>query len=216
MNMETAFPTIPAVASEAEQLRDAIASGEVDAFLVGKDDKEKRVLLLAGAYQRYRQLVEQMQQGAVTCSMHGDILYANHRFADMIGVPLSQLYAAPLDGYVCAPDRARLASFLLVSARLSSIEIVFTRRDGLSLPVKLELVNFADGYATMLVTALAAQQWAGVADDALNIMRTAVESLNRAGISDAQAKRSVELLAREINGRSRLADEIRGTPAPRE
>src|SRR5690242_18213831 len=97
MKMET---TPPAAVSEAEQLRQAIALGEVDAFLVGKDDKEKRVLLLAGAYQRYRQLVEQMQQGAITCSVHGDILYANQRFAQMIGVPLSQLYAAPLDGYV--------------------------------------------------------------------------------------------------------------------
>ena len=51
--METT-ETTPPILSEAEQLRQAIASGEVDAFLVGKDDKEKRVLLLAGAYQRYR------------------------------------------------------------------------------------------------------------------------------------------------------------------
>jgi PAS domain-containing protein len=208
MNMEIETPATAHVLNEAEELRDAIARGEVDAFIVGTDDKDKRVLLLAGAYQRYRQLVEQMQQGAVTCSMHGDILYANHRFADMIGVPLSQLYAAPLDGYVSVPDRARLASFLLVSARQSTLELAFTRRDGLSVPARLELVNFADGYATMLVTPLGAQQWAGIAEDALNIMRTAVESLNKASISDAQAKRSMELLAREINGLSRLVDEI--------
>lgn len=205
MNMETT----PPVLSEAEQLRQAIAAGEVDAFLVGKNEKEKRVLLLAGAYQRYRQLVEQMQQGAVTCSLHGDILYANQRFAQMIGVPLSQLYAAPLDGYVSVPDRARLASFLLVSARMSSIELAFSRRDGLVLPAKLELVNFADGYATILVTPLGQQQWASVAEDSLNLMRTALEGLNRASIADGPAKRSVELLAREINSLSRLVDEIR-------
>jgi|1186.fasta_scaffold07730_1 PAS domain S-box-containing protein len=203
MNMETTQPAL----SEAEQLRQAIAHGEVDAFLVGKDDKEKRVLLLAGAYQRYRQLVEQMQQGAITCSVHGDILYANQRFAQLIGVPLSQLYAAPLDGYVSVPDRARLASFLLVSARLSSIEIAFSRRDGLQLPAKLDLVNFADGYATILVTPLAQQQWAGVAEDSLNLMRTAVEGLTRG--SDPQAKRATEVLAREINSLARLLDEIR-------
>jgi len=190
---------------EAEQLRQAIAHGEVDAFLVGRDDKEKRVLLLAGAYTRYRQLVEQMQQGAVTCSMHGDILYANQRFAQMIGVPLAQLYAAPLDGYVCVPDRARLASFLLVSARMSSIELSFSRRDGLLLPSRLELVNFADGYATILVTPLSQQQWAGVAEDSLNLMRTALEGL----MSDPQSKRSIEVLSREINTLARLVDEIR-------
>jgi PAS domain S-box-containing protein len=195
--------------SEAEQLRQAIADGEVDAFLVGKEDKEKRVLLLAGAYQRYRQLVEKMQQGAITCSVHGDILYANQRFAQLIGVPLSQLYAAPLDGYVSVPDRARIASFLLVSARLSSIEISFSRRDGLLLPAKLDLVNFADGYATIIVTPLAQQQWLAVAEDSLNLMRTALEGLNRASPGDPQAKRSLELLAREVNTLSRLADEIR-------
>ena len=194
---------------EQDQLRDAIAAGEVDAFLVGKDDKEKRVLLLAGAYQRYRQLVEQMQQGALTCSVQGDILYANQRFAQMIGVPLSQLYAAPLDGYVSVPDRARIASFLLVSARLSSIEISFSRRDGMQLPARLELVNFADGYATILVTPLSQQQWAGIAEDSLNLMRTALEGLNKASLGDPQAKRSFEVLAREVNQLSRLVDEIR-------
>jgi PAS domain S-box-containing protein len=208
--METSTPVL----SEAEQLREAIASGEVDAFLVGKDDKEKRVLLLAGAYQRYRQLVEQMQQGAITCSVHGDILYANQRFAQMIGVPLSQLYAAPLDGYVSVPDRARLSSFLLVSARMSAMELAFSRRDGMMLPARLELVNFADGYATILVTALGQQQWATVAEDALNIMRTALEGLNRATIGDARAKRSMELLAHEINNLARLADEIRQGKTP--
>jgi PAS domain S-box-containing protein len=199
----------PELLTEAEQMRQAIACGEVDAFLVGKDDKEKRVLLLAGAYQRYRQLVEKMQQGAVTCSMHGDILYANQRFAQLIGVPLAQLYAAPLDGYVTVPDRARIASFLLVSARLSSIEISFSRRDGRVLPAKLELVNFADGYATIIVTPLAQHEWLAVAEDSLNLMRTALEGLNRASVGDAQAKRSLELLAREVNTLSRLADEIR-------
>jgi PAS domain S-box-containing protein len=211
--MESTLPpalgeAAPAV-NEAEELREAIARGEVDAFLVGKDEKEKRVLLLAGAYQRYRQLVEKMQQGAITCSVHGDILYANHRFAQLIGVPLSQLYAAPLDGYVSVPDRARIASFLLVSARLSSIEISFSRRDGLLLPVRLDLVNFADGYATILVTPLAQQQWAGVAEDSLNLMRTALETLTRTTLGDGPAKRSVEILSREINGLSRLVDEIR-------
>ena len=58
----------------------AIMGGEVDAFVVGQDNN-RRVLLLATAYQRYRQLVERMQQGAVTVSPQGAILYANQRFA---------------------------------------------------------------------------------------------------------------------------------------
>jgi PAS domain-containing protein len=87
---------------QAEQTCLAIARGEVDAFVVGQDE-QKRVLLLAGAYQRYRQLVEHMRQGAFTCSPQGDILYANQRFAAMLDVPLSSLYAAPLQSYVRRP-----------------------------------------------------------------------------------------------------------------
>jgi PAS domain S-box-containing protein len=194
--------------AESDQLREAIAAGQVDAFLVGRDEKDKRVLLLAGAYTRYRQLVEQMHQGAVTCSVHGDILYANQRFAEMIGVPLAQLYAAPLDGYVAVTDRARLSSFLLISARMSSIDIAFTRRDGMVLPTRVSLVNFADGYATVLVTPLADRQWAAVAEDALNSMRTAVEILHRSGVESPECKRAADLLAREINSLSRLVDEL--------
>ena len=44
---------------EAEELQRAITRGEVDAFVVGPDDS-KRVLMLSGAYARYRQLVEML------------------------------------------------------------------------------------------------------------------------------------------------------------
>src|SRR5688572_19417384 len=122
---------------EAEDTCLAIARGEVDAFVVGQKEEQKRVLLLAGAYQRYRQLVENMQQGAVTCSPQGDILYANQRFAGMLDVPLSTLYAAPLESYVAAPERARLSAFLLLSARGSRIDLTLHRRDGHIVPARL-------------------------------------------------------------------------------
>ena len=46
---------------EAEDMRRAITSGEVDAFVVGHGEDNRKVLLLAGAYQRYRQVVERAQ-----------------------------------------------------------------------------------------------------------------------------------------------------------
>src|SRR5918996_3810855 len=81
---------------EAEDVRRAITRGEVDAFVIGPGGNS-RVLLLANAYQRYRQLAERMQQGAVTATPGGQILFSNQRFADMLGVPLVQLYTAPLE-----------------------------------------------------------------------------------------------------------------------
>ena len=35
-----------------------------------------------------------MHEGAVTLTMQGDIIYANRRFADLVGVPLEQVIGA--------------------------------------------------------------------------------------------------------------------------
>ena len=48
-----------------------------------------------------------------------------------------------------------------------------------------------------------------VAEDSLNLMRTALETLTRMSVGEGQAKRPLEVLSREINTLSRLVDEIR-------
>src|ERR1044071_9795386 len=81
---------------EAQEIGLAIRHGEVDAVVVGPSDEQKRVLLLSGAYTRYRQIVEDMQQGAVTISSSGDILFTNHSFATMLGHSPIDLLRTPL------------------------------------------------------------------------------------------------------------------------
>ena len=66
LELEQQIETLREQLHEAEELRRAISHGEVDAFVVGPTEDSKRVLMLSGAYSRYRQLVEDMQQGAVT------------------------------------------------------------------------------------------------------------------------------------------------------
>ena len=183
---------------EAEDMRRAITSGEVDAFVVGDGENSRKVLLLAGAYQRYRQVVERMQQGAVTVSVSGDVLFANQRFSEMMGVPISKLFAAPLEAYVTTPDRARLSSFLLVAARNSVIEINFVRHDGSPLQVRVALASFADGYLTLLITDLAPLHRLGDAADALASIREALGSLGQMQGMDAAARKSVDAIGTEI------------------
>jgi PAS domain S-box-containing protein len=196
-------------AEDAEQTCLAIARGEVDAFVVGASEEGKRVLLLAGAYQRYRQLVEQMQQGAVTCGPRGDILYANQRFSAMLDVPLSTLYAAPLDSYVAVTDRARLSAYLMLSARGSRIEVTFHRRDGHVVPARLSLASFGDGYASLLVSELSMPHRLDEIDASLNTIRDGLEVLNRLAAEDPAGKQAVQAIGREINSLARLADEMR-------
>jgi len=192
---------------EAEDVRRAIAQGEVDAFVVGKDNNQ-RVLLLANAYQRYRQLVERMQQGAVTLTTQGAILYANQRFSQMLGVPLAQLYTAPLEAYVGIGDRARLSSFLMLSSRDSQIELNINRRDGTTVPVRLSLATFTEGYATLLVTDMRPMQWPSLAVDALDSIRNSVEKLNPSVGASPETRAALENISEEINGLARMIDEM--------
>ena len=192
---------------EAEDVRRAISRGEVDAFVVGPGGSG-RVLLLANAYQRYRQLVERMQQGAVTATANGHILFANQRFSEMLGVPLAQLYTAPLDSYVGMSDRARLSAFLMVSARDSQVEVEINRRDGSIIPVRLSLASFADGYASLLVTDMRPLQWPSMAVDALDSIRSSLEKLNHHVASNAAAHDSLRNISEEINGLARMIDEM--------
>ena len=181
---------------EAEDVRRAITHGEVDAFVIGPGGNG-RVLLLANAYQRYRQVVERMQQGVVTATPGGQILFANQRFADTIGVPLAQLYTAPLETYVTLTDRARVSQFILLSTRDSRVEVELARRDGTTIPVQMETASFADGYATLLVTDLRPNQWPTFARDALQSIRASLDKLEPSAAREIRAQ--VEGLARMID-----------------
>ncbi|MEA3193794.1 MAG: hypothetical protein QOD26_2127 [Betaproteobacteria bacterium] len=199
---------------ESENLLTAIAGGEIDAFVIGKDDN-RRVLLLANAYQRYRQLVERMDQGAVTLSSESRVLYANQRFADMLGVPLSQLYTAPLDSLVSVGDRARLAAFLLISARDSRLELGLRRRDGTTIPVVLSHATVSDGYTTLLVSDQRPTQWPDLTVEALESIRLSVEQLNRSPGLESQAREALESISEQINGLARMIDEMNDVQRPR-
>lgn len=192
---------------EAEDVHRAISRGEVDAFVIGPGG-DRRVLLLANAYQRYRQLVEKMHQGAVTATPTGQILFANQRFADMLGVPLAQMYTAPLESYVTLGDRARLSGFLMLSARDSRIEVELSRRDGTSLPVRIALASFADGYATVLISDLRPMQWPALAVDALESIRNSLEKLNHELAADSSARGSLRDISEEINGLAKMIDQM--------
>src|SRR5580700_4709788 len=74
---------------EAQETLDAIRSGEVDAVVVN-GPHGNQVYSLSSVDQPYRVYVERMQEGAVTISAEGVILYCNQRFADMVKLPLER------------------------------------------------------------------------------------------------------------------------------
>ncbi len=136
---------------EAEDVCHAIRQGEVDAVVVGKDD-DKRVLLMSGAYARYRQIVEDMIQGAVTVTPGGDILFANHAFARMVGQPLPDVFRTPLHRWVAPTHRESIREVLKGRPGQRDIPVEIERGATGRLPVTLSLVSASDDFLTLLVT----------------------------------------------------------------
>lgn len=142
---------------EAEDICHAISQGEVDAVVVGKTGDDKRVLLMSGAYARYRQIVEDMGQGAVTVTPAGDILFANHAFARMAGENVLDVFRTPLQRWVLPAHHERVAPLLAGRIGARDIAVELQRRKGDALPVTLSVVCASEDFVTLLVTPLPAQ-----------------------------------------------------------
>jgi PAS domain S-box-containing protein len=88
---------------EAEETLDAIRQGDVDAVVVSGADNVPRVYTLETADQTYRLLVEEMQEGALTLTRSGDILYCNRRLAQLVETQPERVVGGSLARFI-APD----------------------------------------------------------------------------------------------------------------
>jgi PAS domain S-box-containing protein len=97
--------------ADAEETLRAIRSGEVDSVVVvGKQGPQ--VFTLEGAEHAYRMLIESMNEGALTLTADGMILYANQCFARMLKRPLEQVLGSSFHHFLSAADRATLRPLL--------------------------------------------------------------------------------------------------------
>ena len=127
---------------EAEDTILAIRNGDVDAVVVGGPAGQK-VYTLENADRPYRVLVEQMQEGAVTLSEDGTLLYCNERLAALIGVTREALLGHPIHQHFEHDDAAAFMSLLRFRATgvHASGEFSLLRSDGNLVPVNISLVD---------------------------------------------------------------------------
>ena len=97
--------------AEAEDMLRAIRHGEIDALVV-EGTSGNQVYTLHSAEEPYRNLVEQMQEGAVVITGAGDILFANARFAALVAEPLELVVGSRIDRFVNLPDRNEFHALL--------------------------------------------------------------------------------------------------------
>jgi PAS domain S-box-containing protein len=89
---------------EAEETLDAIRNGDVDAVVVSGNDNVPRVYTLETADESYRLLVQEMQEGALTLTGSGDILYCNSRLAQLVGSEAARIIGGSLKHFVAESD----------------------------------------------------------------------------------------------------------------
>ena len=118
---------------EAEETLRAIREGEVDGLVCSGPEGEQ-LFLLKGAEHAYRVFVEAMNEGAVTLSHDGTILYCNDRFAEMVETPSEKVIGQSIYPFV-APTEAFESAFQRGKSGKEKVEILLTRKDGGPLPV---------------------------------------------------------------------------------
>ncbi|HET7586468.1 MAG TPA: ATP-binding protein [Gammaproteobacteria bacterium] len=142
-NDTSRFDELEARLREAEETLDAIRNGEVDAVVVGPADRQQ-VYTLESPDRPYRLFVEQIQEGAVTLSAEGTILYCNRRFAEMLAMPQEQVTGGSINRFILAEQKGRFEQLLDASAAGGSREeFDLVAGDGTLMPAYLSLVELA-------------------------------------------------------------------------
>jgi two-component sensor histidine kinase/PAS domain-containing protein len=88
--MATSDPRLP-IFEDADETVQAIHQGDIDAVVVMRALEGPQVILLHGAEEPYRVLVERMSDGALTAGPDGAILYVNDRLCELTGYPATGL-----------------------------------------------------------------------------------------------------------------------------
>ena len=119
---------------EAEETINAIRNGEVDALVVDTKLGEK-IFTLEGADTVYRTAIENINEGTVTISSEGTILFSNNYFAQMIHTNLNKIIGSSIYDFISQGNRDTISSIFLQESTHN--EISFIAQDGVQIPAML-------------------------------------------------------------------------------
>ena len=146
--------TLRASLAEAEETLRAIRHGEIDALVV-EGAAGNRIYTLQSAEVPYRNLVEQMQEGAVVLTGRGDILYANARFAALVGEPLESVVGSCIDRFVNASDRGDFETLMTAGSGRRRSRLIGSDSGAFEVSLSLTATGSTNGdRLTLIVTDL--------------------------------------------------------------
>ena len=127
---------------DAEAALEAVAAGAVDALAAGHG--VEGVTALENSDSFFRTLVTEMQEATVSMNANGIVLYANPRFGELLGMPLSQVLGRTLTELTANAGREAARRLLANAARgpaRGTLELL--RGDGQLVPVSVSAAPLA-------------------------------------------------------------------------
>jgi signal transduction histidine kinase/CheY-like chemotaxis protein len=210
--------------AEAEGNLQAIYSGEIDALLLTDEAGERRVFTLRSADAPYRALVERMQEGAATLSVTGDIVYCNQRFADLVRVPLEQVFGSSIGRFLPSAEGEIIRAMLEHGSGRYQTRLVLQGHESTEVQVTLSSIVLDDvEHRTLIVSDISslarAQRESRSKDEFLAMLahelrnplgaiQGAVHALALMNTTEPMAQRATGIIKRQVTHMARLVDDL--------
>jgi PAS domain S-box-containing protein len=197
-----------------DEARDALAAirrCEVDALVIATGGRDQ-VFILKGADNALRALLETLSEGALNVVADGTILYANGRFASMVGIPVDALLGTSLRALVAPADAPAFDALLATAVRGHGRgELTLDGFCGRRVQVMASMSALGEGEhpsCTVVMTDLSPLK---AAESALRKANDELEA--RVAARTDELSRANATLREEISARTRLERELRGKAA---
>lgn len=134
---------------EAEQLIDAIKTGEVDAFAINNQESKPEIYTLQSGDYAYRVLIEEFEEGAINVTEEGLIVYTNPYFFKLLNLSYEKVIGTSVFDFVHA-DSKQIFSLLFKEALLGKCkgEINLIVNENI-IPVYISLTSLQPKLATI-------------------------------------------------------------------
>ena len=183
------------------------------------------------AEELYRNLVEQMQEGAAVITSRGDILYANSRFAVLVGEPLESVNGSPFGRFVHASDRYDVETLLGAGSGRCHCRLLGSESGAVEVSLSLTTTRSADGdHRNLIVTDMReileahsnqdrAERDSRMKDEILALVAhelrtplgaisTAAKVLKVGHVEGRPATRAHDIIARQVDHITHLIDDL--------
>jgi two-component system CheB/CheR fusion protein len=125
--------------SETEETLIAIRNGETDAIMVsGK--KGAQVYSISSAETPYRTFVEEMNEGALTLTKDGIIIYCNKKFGKLVNDPIERVIGSSFKHFLALNDQSKFDRLLARLAKKKSDVLIISLTDSLYLKLSFLLL----------------------------------------------------------------------------